>query len=151
MVGLNAKYNRPDSKSKHYSRSLITDQQDGIINISPLLNLEMYTLIAIGCFVGFFQYYNTSLKAKLSSDGAYEKWIQSNRGNARISGAVLLIAGFVVLVIKDGLGIGAFTFLLLLMTAACYTIALAPLNCLKLKHILLIISVSFLLELFLFK
>ncbi|MBZ4191882.1 DUF3325 family protein [Niabella beijingensis] len=111
----------------------------------------MYTLIIICCFAGFYQQYDTSRKAKLTSGGSYEKWIRLHPLQARWSGAALLLAGLILLIIKDGAGVGVFTFVLLLMAAACYTVALVPLNALKPKHIVLLIILSFLLELFLFR
>ncbi|MFT4092533.1 MAG: hypothetical protein QM640_02750 [Niabella sp.] len=110
----------------------------------------MYTLIVIICFTGFFQVYNTSSKAKLSSSGVYEKWLQSNLLTAKITGTLLLITAFTLLIVKDGWPVGTFTFILLLMAAACYTIAIAPLQYLKLKHLLLIAAFSLLMELIVF-
>lgn len=111
----------------------------------------MYTLLAICCFLGFFQQYNTSAKARLSNIGGYQKWLQSNKGKARYTGLLLVLLSLLGLIIADGWMLGLFTFILLLMAGACYTIALAPLGYVKLKHILLIAFLSLLIELIILK
>lgn len=111
----------------------------------------MYTLLAICCFLGFFQQYNASGKARLSVAGNYQKWLQANRGKARWTGLLLMVLSLLGLVVADGWVLGLFTFILLLMAGACYTIALAPLGYIRLKHILLIALLSLLIELIILK
>lgn len=111
----------------------------------------MYTLLALFCFLGFFQQYNTSAKARLSAAGSYQKWLQSNRGKARWTGLLLMLLSLFGLIIADGWMLGLFTFMLLLMAGACYTVALAPLGYVKLKQILIITILSLLIELIVLK
>ena len=111
----------------------------------------MYTLLAFCCFLGFFQQYNTSAKARFAVAGNYEKWLRSNAAKARWTGLLLMLFSLAGLIIADGWTLGVFTFILLLMAGACYTIALAPLGYLKLKHILLITALSLLIELMILK
>lgn len=111
----------------------------------------MYTLLAIFCFWGFFQQYNTSGKARFSAAGNYQKWLQANPGTARWTGLLLMLLSLFGLVVADGWVLGLFTFMLLLMAGACYTIALAPLGYIRLKHILLIAFLSLLIELIILK
>ena len=107
----------------------------------------MYTLLAVFCFLGVFQQYNTSGKARLLAAGSYQKWLQFNRGKARWTGLLLMLLSLFGLIIADGWMLGLFTFILLLMSAACYTIALAPFGYVKLKHVVIIALVSLLIEL----
>ena len=90
--------------------------------------------------------YNTSHKAKLSVKGAIEKWLQQHPAIAKSVGILLVIASFLILAAKDGTGVGIFTATLLLMTAGCLTIAIAPLYYLRLKHIAALSAGIFLLE-----
>ena len=110
----------------------------------------MYTFIFICVFAGFFQLYNTSAKAKPSGPGAYERWLRSNIKAAKITGGLLLLLSYVLLVVKDGAAVGSFAFVLLLMGAACVIIALAPLHYFKLRHMLMIIALSLFMELIIF-
>jgi hypothetical protein len=106
----------------------------------------MYTISILCCFSGFFILYNTSRKANLSTKGAFEKWLQQHPAAAKGVGILLIIASFVILVVKDGTGTGILTALLLLMTAGCLTVAIAPLYYLRLRHIVALTAGVFLLE-----
>ena len=110
----------------------------------------MYTLIILLCCMGFFMLYNTSKRAKLSSGGNYQKWLQSNTGIARRTGLLLIIASFSILVATCGWGVGMFTAVILLMAAAAYVIAISPLYYLRWPHIAALSICCLLLELFIF-
>ena len=108
----------------------------------------MYVLIILCCGVGFFCLYNISSKAKLASIGIYQKWLQQNPVWATISGVALLLCSLVFFIIKDGPGVGGFSFFLLLMGMGGCVIVLAPLHYLKQKHILLFIFIGLFLNFF---
>lgn len=105
-----------------------------------------YTISVICCFMGLFMLYNTSRKAKLSTVGRFEKFLQANPVNARLAGLLLIIASFIMLAVKLGIGAGIFTSFLLLMLAAGLVVAIAPLQYLKLRHIIMLVVGSILLE-----
>lgn len=106
----------------------------------------MYTFFLLISFSGFFLLYNTSGKARLSTVGTAERWIQGNAKTAKPLGIALILVSFLLFIWKDGLGAGTISALLLLMLAAALTVVIAPLQFLKLKQIILIISGSLLLE-----
>lgn len=110
----------------------------------------MYTLVIVVAALGFFMLYNTSRKAKLSSTGSLEKWMQAHHKPAKITGLSLLILSIIAMVIKDGIGVGILTAFVLLMATGCIVVAVAPLHYFRLKHIVLLIAGSLLLELFIF-
>lgn len=94
--------------------------------------------------------YHTSQKAKLSSGGKLEQWLQRAPQRARITGLLLILAGTAAFVYRDGWTAGLFAALLLLMVAAAYTVAIAPLYYLKLKHVAILVLGCLFFELFIF-
>lgn len=110
----------------------------------------MHTLILLLCSLGFFMLYHTSKRAKLSVAGKMERWLQANLVKAKRAGVLLLVASMVLLVLKDGLGVGLFTAVILLMATASYIVAVAPFYYLRLKHIGAMVFLSLLMELFIF-
>ncbi|WEK34620.1 MAG: hypothetical protein P0Y53_19205 [Candidatus Pseudobacter hemicellulosilyticus] len=90
--------------------------------------------------------YNTSRKARLSSTGTFEKWLQANPAMARLAGGLLILAAFLLLPAKMGIGVGFLTAFLLLMTAASLVIIIAPMQYIRLRHIVLLVAGTFLLE-----
>ncbi|MBX2921135.1 MAG: hypothetical protein KF746_03000 [Chitinophagaceae bacterium] len=105
-----------------------------------------YTISVICSFLGFFMLYNTSRKAKLSAKGPFEKWLQQHRAAAKATGVLLVVISFVMLSLKDGLGVGMLTAFLLLMAAASLIIIIAPFQYLRLKYIIALAGASFILE-----
>ncbi|MFT3747023.1 MAG: hypothetical protein QM768_01855 [Agriterribacter sp.] len=106
----------------------------------------IYTISMLCCFLGFFMLYNTSKKAKLSVKGAFEKWLQQNISVTKPLGVLLIVIPFILLPLKDGFGVGTFTAFLLLMAAAGLIITIAPFHYLRIKHIVVLVMASFLLE-----
>ncbi len=84
--------------------------------------------------------YNSSGKAKLSRTGAFEMWLQNHIPLTKAMGTVLLALPFLLLPLKDGLGVGMLTAFLLLMTAAGLTVAVAPFYYLRIKHIAILVT-----------
>lgn len=106
----------------------------------------IYTSSVICCFMGFFMLYNTSRKAKLSNAGRFEKYLQDNPVNALIAGLLLIVTSFIMLAVKLGIGAGILTSFLLLMLAAGLVVTIAPLQYFKLRHIVMLVIGTFLLE-----
>ncbi|WP_276485663.1 hypothetical protein [Paraflavitalea pollutisoli] len=111
-----------------------------------LLMLMIYSFSMFSCFSGFFMLYNTSRKAKLSTTGRFEQWLQTHPPVAKAAGLALIVVSFVVLAVSLGIGVGILTALLLLMAAASLIVMIAPLQYLKLKHIALLAAGTILLE-----
>lgn len=110
----------------------------------------MYTFILLFCCVGFFCLYNTSRKARLSKQGQLEIWLQLHQRPARLLGLGCMTGTFMALVYIDGAVMGVLHFLLTVMAAACYIVALAPFGLIRLNHILALGTAAFLLELLIF-
>jgi len=94
--------------------------------------------------------YNTSKRAKLSSVGSSQRWLQANTRTAKRVGLLLIITSFAALIAVCGWGVGLFTAAILLMTAAAYVIVISPFYYLKWPHVTAITGFCLLLELFIF-
>jgi hypothetical protein len=110
----------------------------------------MHTLIVICCCLGFFMLYNTSKRAKLSNTGKIEKWLQQHPLKARQLGCSLIVISLILLIGKEGVSVGLFTALLLLMASASYIVAIAPFYYFRFRHVGVLALMSFLIELFIF-
>lgn len=110
----------------------------------------MHTLIILLSCFGFFMLYNTSKRAKLSAAGRLEQLLQRYPRNAKRTGVLLVLISMVAFVYLDGLGVGLFAGVLLLMASAAYIVAIAPLYYLRFKHIAVVALSSLFLELFIF-
>lgn len=106
----------------------------------------IYTISVLCCFLGFFMLYNTSKKAKLSTKGLFENWLQLNKPTAKAVGISLIALPFVILPVKDGAGVGTLTAILLLMTAAGLIIVIAPFHYVRFKHVAVLTVAGLLLE-----
>lgn len=110
----------------------------------------MHTLIILLSCLGFFMLYHTSKRAKLSTAGKLEQWLQRYPQNAKRTGVLLVLVSMIAFVYLDGLGVGLFAGVLLLMASAAYTVAIAPLYYLRFKHIAVVALGSLFIELILF-
>ncbi|UAY56924.1 hypothetical protein [Arachidicoccus terrestris] len=110
----------------------------------------MYTLILLFCCTGFFCLYNTSRKARLFRQGQLEIWLQSHQASARLLGLGCITGTFLALIYTNGAVMGVLHFLLMVMAAACYIVALAPFGLIRRNHILALGAAAFFLELLIF-
>lgn len=110
----------------------------------------LYTLILSVGLTGFFFLYHTSLKMKLDRSAGLSHWIAEHAGMAKGIGSICLLLAMLALVWTDGLGAGVFTALLLLMAGAAIIVALPPLRLFKPVHLIALILLSLLFELFIF-
>lgn len=110
----------------------------------------MNTCFFILGFIGTFFWYNTSEKARLSTTGSMEKWLQAHPREAKWTATFCLLLSAIGLVWIDGLGAGLIKAFLLLMLALTLIVALAPFFLLKWKHVVVLIIISFLLECLIF-
>lgn len=69
---------------------------------SSNLSKAMYALLAICCFLGFFQQYNTSARARFAVAGNYERLLRSNPAKARWTGLLLMLFSLVEVIMADG-------------------------------------------------
>jgi hypothetical protein len=79
-----------------------------------------------------------------------EIWLQSHQLPARLLGLGCIVGTFAALIYVDGAVMGALHFLLMVMAAGCYIVALAPFGLIRLSHILILGAIAFLLELLIF-
>ncbi|WP_236977301.1 hypothetical protein [Membranihabitans maritimus] len=99
-------------------------------------------------FLGFFVLYNTSKRAKLSSQLQLETWVQRHAQLSKKIGSGMLITGLVSGVLAFGFASGIFSYLVILMTIASLIVLVAPLRFLN-YHIIILIGISsILLEIF---
>jgi Mg/Co/Ni transporter MgtE len=76
---------------------------------------------------GFYLIYNTSARAVLRKD-PFSVWLQRWRKTSLVTGFVLLIISFVVSITGQGVGTGALTGCIMLMTIASLIIIITPLT-----------------------
>lgn len=106
----------------------------------------LFTISIVSSFLGFFMLYNTSRKAKLSATGTFEKWLQQHVTFARATGLLLIVWGFILLALKQGVAVGIITAFVLLMAAGSLIVMIAPFHYLKLKHVAALIVACSILE-----
>ena len=110
----------------------------------------MFSIALILVLVGFFVLYAGSRKARFVPNGPVGKWASTYPVPARSTGIVLVLTAFILLIWNDGVAVGLFKAMLLLMTIACIMVSVAPLRYFNTWHIALIVLISLFLELIIF-
>ncbi|WP_186755033.1 DUF3325 family protein [Echinicola salinicaeni] len=107
----------------------------------------MITLAALLAFTGFFCFYNTSKRQKLSQSLGIEVWLQQNPNRAKYLGGAQFLIALLLCLAAAGFGAGIFSFFILLMTAGSLVVVLAPIRFLNYKILTLIFVLSLIFEL----
>ena len=108
----------------------------------------MLSISIVLTLIGFYIFYVTAQKDRHAFHGKMKKWLIMHVRGARIIGAIALVIPFLLLIRTQGFGVGLFNAILLLMTVATLTIMLAPFKYLNGNHIVIILAVCLLCELF---
>ncbi|HWV71764.1 MAG TPA: hypothetical protein VN040_08620, partial [Pseudosphingobacterium sp.] len=88
-----------------------------------------------------------SQKALLYPTIKLMSWIRSNPYSGKCIGLLLLSAALALSILHFGFGAGIFSFFVILMTLASLTVLLSPLHVVNEKTLLLVFSLSLIVEL----
>ncbi|QDH80646.1 hypothetical protein FKX85_17000 [Echinicola soli] len=106
----------------------------------------MITITVLIALAGFICFYITSKRAVLDRELSIVKWGQHKPHIAKRVGGVLLVFGGLLSVIVLGIGAGIFAYAVVLMTVGSLVVLLNPLRILHPSMMVLLFSVSLLLE-----
>lgn len=106
----------------------------------------MITIASLIVFLAFYTLYYTSKRAALSYDLGFEKWMQKNPRQTKITGLLLLASAYSVWLFSQSLCCGTFMFFIQLMTIGSLIIILKPLKKVNSIALLLLFIIVALLE-----
>ncbi|GGF27152.1 hypothetical protein [Echinicola rosea] len=107
----------------------------------------MITITVLIALAGFVCFYITSKRAVLTKELPLVKWGQQQPLMAKRVGSALLIIGGALSIVALGIGAGIFAYSVVLMTVGSLVVLLNPLRVLDPKVLVLMFTVSLLLEL----
>lgn len=108
----------------------------------------MITIASLIVFLAFYTLYYTSKRAVLSYDLGFEKWMQKNPKQTKITGLALLVTAYAIWLITQSFCCGTLMFFIQLMTVGSLIIILTPLKKVSTKILLAILIIAALLELY---
>ncbi|WP_417942910.1 hypothetical protein [Flavobacterium sp. RS13.1] len=106
----------------------------------------MITTASLIVFLAFYTLYYTSKKAVLSYDLGFEKWMQKNPKQTKITGLVLLLAAYGFWIFTKSFGCGTLLFFIQLMTVGSLIVVLTPLKKISRSSLLILFITIGLLE-----
>jgi len=106
----------------------------------------MITIASLIVFLAFYTLYYTSKRAALSYDLGFERWMQKNPKQTKITGLILLLTAYIMWLFTQSLGCGTLMFFIQLMTIGSLIIILTPLKKVNSKVLLAILIIAALLE-----
>ena len=101
----------------------------------------MITIASLIVFLAFYTLYYTSKRAVLSYDLGFEKWMQKNPKQTKITGVFLLLSAYFLWLYTQSFGCGTLMFFIQLMTIGSLIILLTPLKKIS-PTVLLIIFIA---------
>ncbi|SEL26161.1 hypothetical protein [Parapedobacter koreensis] len=110
----------------------------------------MYSTLYLLVVIAFYLRYNRSQRSRLSGKPAYLKTLEQRRGVSDGLSMVLMAAALTGLMGLLGVGSGAFSFVVVLMSVGCLVVVLAPFRYLRLTHLCLLYITAAAFELLLF-
>ncbi|MGO4772752.1 hypothetical protein ACEN2I_13910 [Flavobacterium sp. W22_SRS_FK3] len=106
----------------------------------------MITIASLIVFLAFYTLYYTSKRAVLSYDLGFEKWMQKNPKQTKITGLFLLLSAYGFWLFSKSLGCGTLMFFIQLMAVGSLIVLLAPLKKINRSTLLIIFIIIALLE-----
>ncbi|OOV19648.1 hypothetical protein [Flavobacterium sp. LM4] len=106
----------------------------------------MITTASLIVFLAFYTLYYTSKKAVLSYDLGFEKWMQKNPKQTKITGLVLLLTAYGFWLFTKSLGCGTLLFFIQLMAVGSLIVVLTPLKKISRSSLLILFIIIGLLE-----
>lgn len=108
----------------------------------------MLSIIIILVFIGFYLLYATSKRAQALPRNRVQQWVFKNNGLGKPMGLLTLIISQTLSIYSFGLGVGVFSFLVILMTVASTVVLVAPLRFFSNLSLAFIFFIILALELF---
>lgn len=108
----------------------------------------MITIASLIVFLAFYTLYYTSKRAALSYDLGFEKWMQKNPKQTKITGLGLLVTAYAMWLFTQSLGCGTLMFFIQLMAIGSLIIILTPLKKVNSKLLLALLIIAALLEIY---
>lgn len=106
----------------------------------------MVTIASLIVFLAFYTLYYTSKRAALSYDLGFEKWMQKNPKQTKITGLVLLLTAYGFWLFTKSLGCGSLLFFIQLMAVGSLIVVLTPLKKISRSSLLILFIIIGLLE-----
>ena len=106
----------------------------------------MITIASLIAFLAFYTLYYTSKRATLSYDLGFEKWMQKNPKQTKITGLVLLLCAYSFWLYSQSLGCGTLMFIIQLMAVGSLIVLLTPLKKISRSTLLILFIIIALLE-----
>lgn len=108
----------------------------------------MITIASIFVFISFYMFYYTSKRAVLTYNYSFEKWMNSNPKQTKITGLILLLFAYSVWLFTQALCCGTLLFFIQLMTVGSLIILLKPLQVINTKAVAALFILVALLEIY---
>lgn len=106
----------------------------------------MITLASLIVFLAFYSLYYTSKRATLSYDLGFEKWMQKNPKQTKVTGLILLMLAYFLWLYTQSICCGTLMFFIQLMTIGSLIIILTPLKKINGKAVFLLFLIVALFE-----
>ncbi|KIC03828.1 hypothetical protein OA88_01660 [Flavobacterium sp. JRM] len=106
----------------------------------------MITIASLFVFISFYTLYYTSKRAVLSYNFGYQKWMQRNPKQTKITGLCLLLVAYSLWLLTAALGSATLFFFIQLMTIGSLVIILTPLKVINNIGIIILFAAAGLLE-----
>ena len=106
----------------------------------------MITIATLIIFLAFYTLYYTSKRAVLSYDLGFEKWMQKNPKQTKITGLFLLLSAYSIWLFSQSLGCGTLMFFIQLMAVGSLIVLLTPLKKISRSTLLILFLIIALLE-----
>ncbi|MCI9845301.1 hypothetical protein [Flavobacterium pectinovorum] len=106
----------------------------------------MISIASLIVFLAFYTLYYTSKRAVLSYNLGFEKWMQKNPKQTKVTGLVLLSTAYGFWLFTQSLGCGTLLFFIQLMTIGSLIVILTPLKKISRITLLIIFIIIALLE-----
>ncbi|MFB9109218.1 hypothetical protein [Flavobacterium gyeonganense] len=108
----------------------------------------MVTIASLFVFLAFYTLYYTSKRAVLSYDLGFEKWMQKNPKQTKITGLLLLTTAYFFWLFTESLCCGTLLFFIQLMTIGSLIVILTPLKKINKITLLIFFITAILLEIY---
>ncbi|MFH7014068.1 hypothetical protein ACHRV5_19605 [Flavobacterium sp. FlaQc-52] len=108
----------------------------------------MITIASLFVFISFYMFYYTSKRAALSYNYSFEKWMNNNPKQTKITGLIFLLSAYTLWLFTKALCSGTLLFLIQLMTIGSLIIILSPLKIINSKTIAVLFILTGVIEIY---
>lgn len=108
----------------------------------------MITIASLFVFISFYMFYYTSKRAALTYSYGFEKWMNNNPKQTKITGLMLLLLAYSFWLFTSALGSGTLLFFIQLMTIGSLIIILTPLKVINSKAVAILFILTGIIEIY---